>query len=54
MDARLAWKPGKDLELSLIGQNLFMNHHREFIPEYVFTLPTEITRSFYGKVTWQF
>jgi iron complex outermembrane receptor protein len=54
MDARLAWKPTKGLELSLVGQNLFESHHREFIPEYIYTLPTEITRSVYGKLTWHY
>jgi iron complex outermembrane receptor protein len=54
MDARIAWKPIKGLELALIGQNLFESHHAEFIPEYINTLPAEVSRSVYGKVTWQF
>jgi iron complex outermembrane receptor protein len=54
MDARLAWKPFKTLELSLVGQNLFESHHPEFIPEYINTLPSEVVRSVYGKLTWQF
>lgn len=54
IDARIAWKPFKELELALIGQNLLDNHHPEFIPEYVNTVSTEVPRSLYGKVTWQF
>jgi iron complex outermembrane receptor protein len=54
LDARLAWKPVKYLELSLIGQNLLQNHHEEFRPELMYTLPTEVERSVYGKVTWNF
>jgi iron complex outermembrane receptor protein len=54
MDARLAWKPVKGFELALVGRNLFENHHAEFIPEYINTLPSEVVRSFYGKLTWQF
>jgi iron complex outermembrane receptor protein len=54
MDARLAWKPVKGLELALVGQNLFESHHAEFIPEYINTQPTELVRSVYGKLTWQF
>jgi iron complex outermembrane receptor protein len=54
MDARLAWKPAKGLELALVGRNLFESHHAEFIPEYINTLPSEVERSFYGKLTWQF
>lgn len=54
MDARLAWKPLRNLELSLVGQNLFRSRHPEFIPEYINTLPSEVLRSVYGKITWKF
>ena len=54
MDARLAWKPAKGLELAVVGQNLFEQHHAEFIPEYINTQPTEVVRSIYGKLTWQY
>ena len=54
MDARLAWKPSKTLELSLVGQNLFRNHHPEYIPEFINTTASEVPRSVYGKVTWRF
>lgn len=54
MDARLAWKPLKNLEVALVGQNLFFDRHQEFIPEYVNTVPSEIPRSFYGKLTWKY
>jgi iron complex outermembrane receptor protein len=53
LDARLAWRPIKDLEFSLVGQNLLDDKHPEYIQEN-FTLPTEIERSIYGKVTWSF
>lgn len=54
MDARIAWKPVKNLELSVVGQNLLRKQHKEFIPEYINTLPSEVSRSAYGKVTWKF
>ena len=54
MDIRLAWKPVKNIEVSLVGQNLLHNHHPEFIPEYINTQPSEVVRSGYGKVTWKF
>ncbi len=54
LDARLAWNPHRSLELSLVGQNLLDNRHQEFIPEYINTLPSEVVRSVYGKVTWKF
>lgn len=54
MDVRMAWKPVKDIELSIVGQNLFHNQHQEFIPEYINTLPSQVVRSGYGKVSWKF
>jgi iron complex outermembrane receptor protein len=52
MDARLAWQATKQLELSIVGENLLHDHH----PEYGFPEPAreEIGRSIYGKATWQF
>jgi iron complex outermembrane receptor protein len=52
LDARLAWHPTKNLELSIVGQNLLHDHH----PEYGFPGSTrvEIGRSVYGKVAWRF
>jgi iron complex outermembrane receptor protein len=52
-DIRLSWRPTDDLELSLVGQNLFDDQH----PEQASTigLPTvEVPRGFYGKLTWRF
>jgi len=52
LDVRLGWRPTKNLELSIVGQNLLHDHHAE----YGFPSPAreEIERSVYGKVTWQF
>jgi iron complex outermembrane receptor protein len=52
LDVRVAWRPVKNLELSVVGQNLLHDHH----PEYGFPSPTreEIGRSVYGKMSWQF
>lgn len=54
MDVRMAWKPFRNLELSIVGQNLLHNQHKEFIPEYINTLPSQVVRSGYGKITWKF
>lgn len=54
MDARLAWKPVKNLELALVGQNLFQRRHPEYKPEFIDTVRSEVPRSVYGKVTLQF
>lgn len=54
VDARLAWKPVRNLELSLVGRNLADSHHPEFNSLILPTAPTEVERSYYGKVTWRF
>ena len=55
LDARLAWKPFKNLEMSLIGQNLLDNHHPEYIQDVIVsTGSTEIERSVFFKLEWSF
>ncbi|HZV68933.1 MAG TPA: TonB-dependent receptor [Saprospiraceae bacterium] len=52
LDARISWNWGKNLELSVAGQNLLHVHHAEFIPSS--PSPREIQRSIYGKIACQF
>ena len=52
-DLNLVWKPTKDLEFMLAGQNLFNARQLEYISE-TMTPPTEIERGVYGKITWRF
>jgi len=53
LDARLAWRPTKNLEFSIVGQNLLHDQHEEYgVPGSATT--EEIVRSVYGKVSWQF
>lgn len=54
LDARLGWKPRAGLEFSLVGQNLLDSRHAEFAPDFIQTQATEVERSVYGKVNWQF
>ena len=53
LDLRLAWRPMKNLEFSLVGQNLLAQKHLEYIQE-ISTLPTTIDRGMYGKISWGF
>ncbi len=53
LDMRLGWKPMPNLDLSLIGQNLTQSQHKEWEGRYGFQ-NTEVPRSFYAKVTWEF
>jgi len=52
LDVRLGWKPRKDLELSLIGQNLFDRRHLEFRTP--FGESGQIPRSAYVRMNWTF
>jgi iron complex outermembrane receptor protein len=51
LDLRLAWRGWKQIELSLVGQNLLHDHHPEFGPP---LQRGEIQRGVYGKVAWGF
>lgn len=50
-DLRLAWHATPNLELSIVGQNLWADQHPEFGPSLT---RQEIPRSLYGKVVWRF
>lgn len=52
LDARLAWHPTKNLEISVVGQNLLHDYHVEYgFPD---STQEAIQRSVYGKITWHF
>jgi iron complex outermembrane receptor protein len=50
-DARFGWHLTKTLELSVVGRNLLQPHHPEFSGGG--SLPAEVKRSAYGKMTWR-
>lgn len=54
LDLRLGWKYSKNLEISIVGQNLLDSHHAEFQPEALHTLYSEVERGVYGKIVWTF
>jgi iron complex outermembrane receptor protein len=52
LDARLAWQATKNLELSIVGENLVHDQHAESgFPD---SSQEQITRTIFGKVTWRF
>lgn len=53
-DVRLGWKLRENLELSVVGQNLFDSPHQEFQSSLIRYSPAYISRSVFGKVTWSF
>jgi len=54
LDSRLGWHIGESMEFSIVGQNLLSPRHFEFPGNSDFTLPTEVQRSVFGKITWRF
>ncbi|HNJ92847.1 MAG TPA: TonB-dependent receptor [Nitrosomonas sp.] len=54
MDTKLAFKPVKDVELFLVGQNLFSEYHREFVSDNIPSIPALIPRGIYVGARWQF
>ena len=53
LDARLAWQINRDLEFSLVGQNLLESEHLEYIESDPHKA-VEIERGFYIKLLWQY
>ena len=55
LDARLAWHPRPQMEISVVGQNLLDSHHPEYGTS-VFSgeIPTEVQRGVYGMLTWKY
>ncbi len=54
LDARLGWRIDKHWELAIVGLNLLHDQHSEFATTEVNTQATQIPRSIYGEITWQF
>ncbi len=53
-DARIAWQATENIEIGLVGQNLFDSKHQEFRRSIVRELPSEIERSVYAYITCEF
>ncbi len=54
MDTRIAWHPRKNLELSLVGQNLLNPHHLEYADWQTGLTSTQVRRGFYGMISWTY
>ncbi len=52
LDARIGWKPNRNLDIALIGQNLLDRRHVEYSSS--FAEVTQIPRSAHVKATWTF
>ena len=54
MDAKLAYRPTKNTELFVVGQNLFSQNHREYVSDFLPVVPVFIPRGIYAGVQWRF
>jgi iron complex outermembrane receptor protein len=54
LDVRLGWRPTKQLEISIVGQNLLDHQHPEFQQLILGPPQAELERGLYGKVTFRF
>jgi iron complex outermembrane receptor protein len=52
LDARLAWHATRNLEISVVGQNLLQDQHPE--AGYPGPAQEQIIRSVFGKIAWRF
>ncbi len=54
LDTGLTWKIGEKLSLSVVGQNLLLDHHLESSGPDQIVVSGIVKRSAYAKFTWQF
>lgn len=54
MDAKLAYKPTKKIELFIVGQNLFSQRHREMNADFIPTVPAKVPRGVYAGLNLNF
>jgi iron complex outermembrane receptor protein len=53
VDARLAWRPSDQLELAVVGRNLFDDRHPEFRGGGGGANQHEVQRSVFGMLTYK-
>lgn len=54
LDSQLTWRLGEHVHLSINGQNLLKDHHVEFNDQLQSINSTQVKRSAYAKIAWQF
>jgi iron complex outermembrane recepter protein len=54
LDARIGYRPTRNLEISLVGQHLLNSPHPEFAPVSIETQATQVEYSLFGKVTYRY
>ena len=54
MDAKILYKPAKNIELFVVGQNLFSQQHKEFQSDFFPAAQAFIPRGVYAGAQWRF
>ncbi|TPQ25606.1 TonB-dependent receptor plug domain-containing protein [Methylomonas koyamae] len=54
LDLRLGWRPAKNLELSLVGQNLLDGQRPEFNDVVYIPVSSQIQRGYFAQLSWRF
>lgn len=54
LDAGVRWSPARGVTFGFDGLNWLNNRHVEFIPDFINTIPTVVTRSIFGSITLDF
>ena len=54
IDSQLSWQFSEQMQFSLVGQNLLSDHHLEFNDDLAIVNPSQVKRSVFAKITWQF
>ena len=54
LDARYGWRPKKNFDLSLVGQNLLKGRHPEFLFDFVTAPLLQVQRGVYLRATWKY
>jgi len=54
VDTQLTWRLQESVSLSVVGQNLLRDHHVEFNDAFQSVNSSQVKRSAYAKLTWQF
>ena len=54
LDTQVTWKIRERTTLSVVGQNLLMDHHFEFDDFLQVVNSTQVKRGAYAKMTWEF
>lgn len=53
VDASLGWQITPNVEFSFSARDIFDDSHPEYPPEILQTLPTELERSLFAKISWK-